>query len=169
MSKSPLQSSAHGARRQARELALKLIFQKEFVDETGAEQVSMRELLARFQESSEGAVREINRETNEVTSLGKLVASEITEYGETLFNGVNSHLSEIDSLIQENSAHWKLQRMALVDLCIMRIAVLEMRFLTPALSPSVAINEAVDLAKTFGTSDSGAFVNGILDQIAKQT
>jgi N utilization substance protein B len=57
--------------------------------------------------------------------------------------------------------------MALVDVNVMRIAVFEMKFMRPPVAPGIAINEAVDIAKKYGSTDSGGFVNGILDHIAK--
>ena len=57
--------------------------------------------------------------------------------------------------------------MGIVDLSIMRVAVFEMKLMEPSIPPSVAINEAVELAKKYGSTESGAFVNGILDQVGR--
>ena len=95
------------------------------------------------------------------------VDQETSEYGGLLFMGVASRLKEIDDIIQSRSAHWKTSRMGLVDLSVMRIAVFEMKFMEPQIPPSVAINEAVEIAKTYGSTESSSFVNGILDQVAR--
>ncbi|UCG13959.1 MAG: transcription antitermination factor NusB [Deltaproteobacteria bacterium] len=81
-----------------------------------------------------------------------------------LVNGVDRHMVEIDGLIRKFSEHWRLERMPVVDRSILRLAVFELlhRSDIPA---SVSINEAVDLGKKFGSEDSGAFINGILDRI----
>jgi N utilization substance protein B len=76
-------------------------------------------------------------------------------------------ISEIDGRIQDVSANWKLSRMSLIDRNVLRLATFELTSgITP---PRVVLNEAVELAKTFGSADSGRFVNGLLDRIAKST
>ena len=93
--------------------------------------------------------------------------SDNEQYAVDLVTGVLQNLETIDQMIQRNSAHWKISRMAKVDLSILRVSVFEMKFLKPALSPGIAINEAVEIAKKFGSTDSASFVNGVLDQINK--
>lgn len=72
-----------------------------------------------------------------------------------------------DSAIEEASNNWKLSRMAKVDLAVLRLAATELLYMED-IPDSVAINEAVDLAKKYGTEDSGKFVNGILGKIVKE-
>jgi N utilization substance protein B len=81
-----------------------------------------------------------------------------------LANGVLAAQSQIDSLIEKYSKNWKVQRMPCVDRNVIRVAVFEMLF-CPDIPPKVSINEAIDVAKKFGTEESGAFVNGIVDRI----
>ena len=81
-----------------------------------------------------------------------------------LVNGVLSAQPQIDSLIEKYSKNWKVQRMSRVDRNVMRVAVFEMLF-CPDIPPKVSINEAIDIAKKFGTEESGAFINGIVDRI----
>jgi N utilization substance protein B len=81
-----------------------------------------------------------------------------------LVQGVCDHLTEIDQVIKGHSENWRLERMSRVDLNILRMAVFEMAYCTD-IPPRVAINEAIDLGKQFGTEESGAFINGILDGI----
>lgn len=97
-----------------------------------------------------------------------MFATEPDDFALAIARGVGAHRVEIDQAIEEVSLNWTLSRMPVVDLCILRIAVWEMNFSgdTPA---SVAINEAVRLAKTYGGEDSFKFVNGVLGKIAKQT
>lgn len=81
-----------------------------------------------------------------------------------LVEGVNAHLEELDALIVRYSEHWRLERMAAVDRNLLRLAAYELLY-EPKVPPKVVINEAVELAKLYGTEVSGAFVNGILDRI----
>lgn len=81
-----------------------------------------------------------------------------------LVKGVVHSRSEIDSIIERSSSNWKVNRMPCVDRNIMRIAVYELLFCHDIPS-KVSINEAIDIGKKFGTRESGAFINGILDSI----
>ncbi len=81
-----------------------------------------------------------------------------------LVEGVLQNQKEIDRLIKENSEHWTLKRMAVVDRNILRLATFELRYCSD-IPFKVTLNEAVELAKKFGADDSGAFINGILDNI----
>lgn len=78
--------------------------------------------------------------------------------------GVLDHLGPIDRIIEKHSAHWKIFRMPGVDRNILRIAVFELLFCSD-IPDKVSINEAIDIGKKFGSEDSGAFINGILDSI----
>ena len=88
-------------------------------------------------------------------------------YMETKFRAVSEKLSSIDRLLNENSRGWKTRRMSKVDLSALRLAVYEMKY-DEEIPVSVAINEAVELAKRFGGAASGSFVNGILGKIAHE-
>ena len=81
-----------------------------------------------------------------------------------LIQGVISHMETIDSAIEQFSNNWKISRMAGVDRSILRIAVYEL-FYCNDIPTKVSINEAIDIGKKFGTRESGAFINGILDSI----
>lgn len=85
-------------------------------------------------------------------------------FAEQLIEGVFARKSEIDLLITSASEHWRIERMSIVDRNILRIALFEMLY-RPDIPPKVSVNEAVDLGKTFGSADSGAFINGILDHL----
>ena len=82
----------------------------------------------------------------------------------TLVNGVLETRREIDALIERYSKNWKISRMSCVDRNVMRIAVYELLHCED-IPPKVTINEAVDVGKKFGTEESGAFINGIMDSI----
>ena len=83
------------------------------------------------------------------------------EFARQLVMGTLEHIDEIDQMISRVSKEWQLNRMANVDRNIMRLALYEMKF-RQDIPSSVSINEAVELAKIFGSTDSGKFVNGIL-------
>ena len=86
------------------------------------------------------------------------------DWAQQLFLGVNDSLQEIDRLIQEASKNWRLERMSWVDLSILRLGVFELRQGT---EPAIVINEAVEIARLLGDENAPAFVNGLLDAIAK--
>ncbi|MBF0223993.1 MAG: transcription antitermination factor NusB [Desulfobacterales bacterium] len=79
-------------------------------------------------------------------------------------NGVLQYKSEIDSLIERFSEHWKVYRMSRVDRNLLRISVYELIY-RDDIPSVVSINEAIDIGKRFGTKDSGSFINGLLDKI----
>ena len=81
-----------------------------------------------------------------------------------LVNGVLETKGQIDSLVERYSQNWNISRMSCVDRNVMRIAVYEMLYCDD-IPPKVSINEAVDIGKKFGTQESGAFINGIMDSI----
>ena len=88
------------------------------------------------------------------------------EYVDFICEGVFSHLEEIDASIQKNALDWSLDRMAKVDLAIMRVAAFEILY-AEDIAETVSINEAVELAKKYSTQQSPQFINGILDSIYK--
>lgn len=83
-----------------------------------------------------------------------------------LLSGVFSRSRELDEIIEEYSRHWKLSRIAKIELTILRLALFEMLH-TPEIPLKVAMNEAVELSKQFGDDNSRNFVNGILDGVAR--
>ena len=92
---------------------------------------------------------------------------EPSEFCRTLVLGTEANLAVVDQRLSEVSEHWVVSRMPLVDRNILRLAVFELLFLDEV-PPSVTINEAVELAKTYGGEDSSKFVNGVLGKIADQ-
>ena len=89
-------------------------------------------------------------------------------YLDAVVKTTRAHLDEIDAIISERlKPGWQLSRLMAADRNILRLAVCEMRFVEPPLDKKIAINEAVELAKKYGTDDSSRFVNGILEAISK--
>jgi len=128
-------------RHQSRELALQILFQIEF-----APQIQYSEFLEVFEQS---------------------FSQDVIDYADLLINGVKANQGDIDELVQAQSQHWKIARMAIVDRNILRMAAYEMRFMPDPLKPNIVINEALELAKKYGSTDSASFVNGVLDQIGR--
>jgi N utilization substance protein B len=129
-----------GRRHLARELALKVLFELE-TDGGDAE----RSLQYHVAESRADAA--------------------VAEFARTLILGVLEHRKEIDARLAEASRNWGLDQMAKVERTLLRIATFEICYL-PSVPLKAAINESIELAKTFGGPDSGRFVNGILGRIA---
>ena len=138
------------SRRQAREFALQALYQLDLIPaETQDADVQEQQALDTAFMESEEAVSEKTR-----------------DFAKARVRGVRTHSAAIDEKIGQY-AKWKIARMAVVDRSIARIAVYEMMFAEPRQKPNIAIDEAVELAKMFGTDDSAKFLNGVLDAIAK--
>jgi N utilization substance protein B len=99
--------------------------------------------------------------------IGDNLPKDSVAYAESLVEGVKAQKRDVDTTIQSASSHWKLDRMATVDRNLLRLACYEMKFSPDQIKPSIVINEAVEIAKIFGTTESASFVNGVLDQIAQ--
>jgi N utilization substance protein B len=93
---------------------------------------------------------------------------EIREFTEEIVKGTVKHLRAIDGKILASAKNWSLDRMASVDRNVLRMAAYEILYRMD-IPLSVTINEAIELAKKYGTDDSGAFVNGILDSVARMS
>ena len=92
---------------------------------------------------------------------------EIVDYSRFLLVGITGEQKRLDEYIEKASEHWKLSRLTYVDKNILRIGTYEMLH-APDVPPKVAIDEAIELGKKFGSEDSKDFVNGILDKILKE-
>jgi len=90
--------------------------------------------------------------------------AETAEFALRLVEGAHAHREEIDRVISGVAQNWNLERMAVVDRNVLRLATHELLH-CPDIPPKVAINEAIELGKRFSTQNSGAFINGILDKI----
>ncbi len=94
-------------------------------------------------------------------------ADEEDEFAQQIIVGVLEHYNHIDELIEKFSEHWRLDRISIIDRNILRMAIFELLF-REDIPPRVTLNEAIDLGKRFGSEDSSAFINGILDRIQKE-
>lgn len=90
-----------------------------------------------------------------------------SEFGQRLIKGIFAHLSELDSLIEKYAENWRVERMPLTDRNILRLALYEIIYESD-IPIGVSINEAVELAKAYGTDDSGRFVNGLLGRLVRE-
>ena len=100
-------------------------------------------------------------------SLGSLDDEDLL-YVSQMLEGVCAHTNEIDELVSRFSKDWAIDRIARVDLSILRVAIYEMLYRKVDVPTGAAINEAVELAKRYGGERSYAFVNGILGSVAKE-
>jgi N utilization substance protein B len=89
------------------------------------------------------------------------------DYGKALVTGTLEHRDEIDELIREQAEHWRLERMPVVDRNILRLAIYEFLYETDV-PKLVVLDEAIELAKRFGSEQSSKFVNGLLDGLLKR-
>lgn len=110
---------------------------------------------------------ELNGEN--LKALTDAILSEVEEgsdrnFGENLVNRVLSHKAELDEKIKDRISNWEMNRVALIDKLLLRIALCEILFF-PDIPPKVSINEAIEIAKIFSTAGSGKFINGILDAV----
>ena len=94
-------------------------------------------------------------------------SEEVLARARVLLGGVQQHRDEIDALIEGHAERWELNRMPVVDRNLLRIALFELLWCDDV-PVAVAINEAVELAKSLSTEDSGRFVNGLLGRIAQE-
>ena len=148
-----------GIRHEAREWALQFLFQSEFT---------------RDESVDEGFKLFWDRQNEDVgaPSPGHTAGKDDRQrakarmFVEELARGVIAHHVEIDPLIAKHAENWEIDRMGTVDRNAMRIAVYEMLYRND-IPPVVSINEAVELAKSYSSIESGKFVNGILDRIRK--
>jgi N utilization substance protein B len=126
-------------RRQARETAMKLIFQQQFNNELSSE-----DLLGSLQDSR--------------------IDNENYRYLSSVIDGIKENVEKIDDIIVANTKGWALNRLPRIDLSILRVALYEMLFMED-IPIKVSINEAVEMAKRYGTDNSPKFINGILGEI----
>lgn len=153
-----------GMRREARERAVQFLFQYDL-----NKPENLDESLAQFWDSQRAAAIAEDKgraRWGETMDLPPPTSDEAAMrlFAEPLIRGTLEKLTEVDGKIQHYTKNWDMNRMAVVDRNILRLAVFEMLF-RDDIPPVVSINEAVDIAKRFSTDESGRFVNGILDKI----
>ncbi|RPI38259.1 MAG: transcription antitermination factor NusB [Nitrospiraceae bacterium] len=128
-------------RRRAREYALQMLFQHDFVGERSS------------------------LEFEGERSPDKKTDADVKKFAGELVTGTLKHLEEIDKVVQEAAEHWKMERMAAVDRNILRCAVYEIIYRSD-IPAAVTINEALEIAKKYSSLESVSFINGLLDKIA---
>lgn len=129
-----------GVRRRAREQALQVLFGMEYYP------IKTDRALKNFLEITEETIEDL-------------------DYLQAIVSGVAQFVDELNEMIKRHSTNWRLERMAVVDKNILRIACYELCH-QPEVPHKVIINEAIEIAKKYGSEDSPAFVNGVLDRIA---
>lgn len=155
-------------RRVSREHALQMLYQLEqqplrrTSQDEGSERGSVFEQADSLAQMDENALEDFA-----AGFCKRFCSQEKTDaYALQLVRGVAAHLPRIDETLAEISHGWKLARMAVVDRNILRIAAYELLF-EPSLPPAVVMNEAVEVARRYGAQQSPAFVNGVLDALAR--
>jgi N utilization substance protein B len=129
-------------RRKAREIALQTLY---------AEEVSGADWRAAFRDN-------VSR---------RKPSEEVVEYAERLVENVIADKAALDARIEARLVNWELGRVSIVDKTILRIALSEL-ILCPEVPTSVIMNEAIEIARTFSSTDAGRFVNGVLDALARE-
>ena len=138
-----------GQRRKSREIALQMLYQMEMTAQPPPVVIDL------YYELESG---------DDDKDPDPDIAQAVRPFAEQLVNGVYAHRDELDRMIVAASENWRLERMSIIDRNVLRIALFEMLYRIE-IPPKVSINEAIDLGKTFGSPDSGAFINGILDHL----
>jgi N utilization substance protein B len=150
-----------GTRRRAREFALQILYQLDVLGQSGGVVPSDDQALALFWNNFQSAADGAEPPTADAT------IAEARPFAEKLVRGVRAHQAELDAQIQSASRNWRLERMARVDRNLLRLALYELKH-ADDVPAKVAINEAIEIAKRYGTSESSAFVNGILDRCREE-
>lgn len=135
------------SRKVAREIAFKLVFAGNFQEEK-----------INVDEMTETLVKELNKASE--------VNKEDLEYIKSISKGVSEKVSELDEAISKHLKGWKMERICKTDLAILRLAIYEILY-RDDIPYKVSVNEAVELAKSFGEDSSPAFINGVLAGIIK--
>jgi len=95
---------------------------------------------------------------------GQKAETEVRDFAESLVRGVLQHREVLDGAVAASAQHWRVERMAVVDRNVLRLAVYEILFHDDTPAP-VVIDEAIEVAKKYGSAESGSFINGILDDV----
>lgn len=148
-------------RRVGREYALKMLFALQL----SKDQEETNQLLVNFWDNFRFADDDLGEP---LAAADVPLATSSRLFAESLVNGVVEFRSVLDKKISEIAKNWSLERMTPVDLSILRIGAYELLY-RPEIPNSVVIDEAIEIAKRYGTKDSPSFINGLLDKIAKNS
>lgn len=132
---------------------------KEAINTRVAERENLMQMIYQM-----GMMNDFSQAAYEGYINNEISLSRETKYSKELFSALSEHLTEIDKEISEHSIKWKTERMPVVDLAILRLALTEIHYMEN-IPTSVSINEAVNMAKKFSTDKSASFINGILGKI----
>lgn len=141
-------------------MAVQMLFQSDLGN------TSIETILADFDPSEYDSNDSPVTRPDYVAAGTKAVGDSAFAYAESLVTGTLAHLDEIDELIRLQAEHWRLERMPAVDRNILRLAIFEFLYETDV-PKLVILDEAIELAKSFGSEQSGRFVNGVLDGVLK--
>jgi N utilization substance protein B len=133
------------SRRRGREAALQMLYQSEIG------RTDLAEVIEHYWDTREGDER---------------LSGSLQAFANALADGTRERLPEIDQLLSAHAANWRLERMAVIDRLVLRLAAYEL-LASPDTPARVVINEAIELARTFSTEESVGFVNGILDALRR--
>jgi N utilization substance protein B len=168
---------AAGKRRTAREMAVQMLYQGDLGGSTPPQifasfdlsEYVAQEAAREKKPKAGGAVRRMADIEADRADYARRRArvDEAFHYAQALVRGTIEHREEIDGLIRGQADNWRLERMPAVDRNILRLAVYEMLFETD-IPKLVVVDEAIELAKKFGSEQSGRFINGLLDGLLKQ-
>lgn len=167
--KQPIRPQA-GLRREGREAAIQFLFHLDFQG-AGAHESHLREAGAdALADGDFWRLRLSLEDPDDPTtpSTRAPIAPKARAFAESLVRGVCGQINQLDALISRFSRNYQLSRLAVVDRNILRLAVYEILY-NSEVPPVVAINEAIELAKQYGSEESGRFVNGVLDRIRAET
>lgn len=151
------------SRRLAREVVLQSLFQIDFTACEAAQALSSA--LAEHDEFIYLEETEVEAEELQAKKASCLKAK---EYAETVLKGVVANVAEIDAKLSEYAVDWTVERMPATDRNILRMAVYEMLFAEEKIVPGVAINEAVEIAKLYGSEEAPRFINGVLGKMVRE-
>jgi len=149
-----------GPRRRSREIALQILHQ---MDAGGETPLTAKEMIARYFAHLAPFSAPVLDDEGAPEPAARIDRPLVEE----LVAGVVRHRAEIDGLLTNLSRNWRLERMGMVERNVIRIALYELRY-APSVPVAVIINEAVELAKRYGTAEGMAFVNGLLDRAATE-
>jgi N utilization substance protein B len=138
----PAHSGGHGPRRRARVACVRALYRAEVVGDAPAE-------LARELASDE------------------TITEEVRSYAHRLISLVADHAEEIDRILSAALVRWDLTRLAVTDRCVLRMGAAEILY-EPEVPTRVILDEAIEIAKRYGSGESGRFVNGVLDRVARE-
>lgn len=161
-----------GKRRTAREMAVQMLYQSDVGGSEPAQIFRTFDIGPYLAGDADAAIEEkpraaVTTETRAVAARRRQQLDEAFDYARRLVGGTLEHRQRIDDLITEQADNWRLERMPVVDRNVLRLAVYELLFELD-IPKLVVVDEAIELAKRFGSENSSRFVNGLLDGLLRR-